>query len=282
MKPFEMKCRPNLIEPKPMKPTYIIPGFIDGSLVDSNGNPHQETFSNVLIRALSALRFLYTDEETSIIVRHMPDDDKSVALEYGKFTCIVVGFSAPAMLGIIEGLVSSDPKSQQIAEAIEASLPGVVDLLKKLSVEEKGYLEIYNNSVAEGDYTYHAPMVGQTQRYETLRDCAKQLAQVVAAFVPPGKERDTAEQRIQEAMFWANAGIARGESTPAVYTSKDEILARVEEVGNAINAYRASLEVQAPVEDDYDPKWEESRDCAADPVVDTPEAPANVVDFMQN
>lgn len=60
-------------------------------------------------------------------------------------------------------------------------------------------------------FVYHAPRGDQPERYVLLRSEAKKLAELISANVPPGRERALALTKLEEAVFWANAGIARGE-----------------------------------------------------------------------
>jgi glucose-6-phosphate 1-dehydrogenase len=60
-------------------------------------------------------------------------------------------------------------------------------------------------------FTYHAPKPDQPERYVALREKAKELATLVMTSVPAGREQATAITKIEEATFWANAGIARNE-----------------------------------------------------------------------
>ncbi len=61
----------------------------------------------------------------------------------------------------------------------------------------------------ESDFTYHAPKPGQPEKYEALRAKAKELAHLINAECPDGREKSTAMTRLEEAVMWANAGIAR-------------------------------------------------------------------------
>lgn len=64
----------------------------------------------------------------------------------------------------------------------------------------------------ENDFTYHAPKTDQAQRYEQLRQTAKKLARLVIELSPDGeRERSIALTKLEEAIMWANAGIARHE-----------------------------------------------------------------------
>lgn len=58
-------------------------------------------------------------------------------------------------------------------------------------------------------FTYHPPKPGQPERYQELREEAKELALTICASVPPGRERALALTKLEECVMVANAGIAR-------------------------------------------------------------------------
>ena len=58
-------------------------------------------------------------------------------------------------------------------------------------------------------FTYHAPKEGQPAQYEAIRREAGELAVLVTSLCPPGRGRALALTKIEEAVFWANASIAR-------------------------------------------------------------------------
>ena len=58
-------------------------------------------------------------------------------------------------------------------------------------------------------FTYHAPKEGQPEKYAELRDKAKEFACLCVAFCPESRERSLALTKIEEAVMWANASIAR-------------------------------------------------------------------------
>lgn len=60
-------------------------------------------------------------------------------------------------------------------------------------------------------FTYHAPKEGQPQKYETLRGEAKVLAVSISTMCPDSREKDLALTKLEEAVMWANASIARRE-----------------------------------------------------------------------
>ena len=61
------------------------------------------------------------------------------------------------------------------------------------------------------DFTYHAPQEGQSVRYEDIRGIAMRFAEKILMECPDSRERSLAMTRVEEAVFWANASIARNE-----------------------------------------------------------------------
>lgn len=62
----------------------------------------------------------------------------------------------------------------------------------------------------ENDFKYHAPKENRIECYKHLRSQAKALALDIVALCPDGRERSFALAKVEEAVMWANAGIARG------------------------------------------------------------------------
>jgi hypothetical protein len=58
-------------------------------------------------------------------------------------------------------------------------------------------------------FNYHAPKGDKPQRHEAVRNAMKDAAKTVLETAPPGPEQSTAIRKLQEAMMWANASIAR-------------------------------------------------------------------------
>ena len=63
----------------------------------------------------------------------------------------------------------------------------------------------------ENNFTYHAPKPGQPERYQRLREKAKELAYLIHQECPPSRERSVALTELETSLFWANAAIARNE-----------------------------------------------------------------------
>lgn len=58
-------------------------------------------------------------------------------------------------------------------------------------------------------FTYHAPKEGQPEIYTKIRNKGKEFAVLIRELSPAGREQSLAFTKIEEAIFWANAGIAR-------------------------------------------------------------------------
>ncbi len=65
------------------------------------------------------------------------------------------------------------------------------------------------NEQIENNFTYHAPKEGQPEKYVNLREKAKELAYLIDELVPNSREKSLVMTKLEETIFWANAGIAR-------------------------------------------------------------------------
>ena len=61
----------------------------------------------------------------------------------------------------------------------------------------------------ENRFTYHKPKEGQPEKYVEIRATAKDFANLVLNLCPDSQEAVHAIKKIEEAVFWANASIAR-------------------------------------------------------------------------
>jgi hypothetical protein len=66
----------------------------------------------------------------------------------------------------------------------------------------------------ENRFTYHPPQPGQPEKYEDIRDTAKTLAYLISAECPNSREKSLALTKLEEAVMWANAAIAREQILP--------------------------------------------------------------------
>jgi hypothetical protein len=67
----------------------------------------------------------------------------------------------------------------------------------------------------ERRFQYHQPRPDQVDRYARIRAKARDLAIMIKALCPEGREFDNAQVHVEEAVFWANAAIARNEANRA-------------------------------------------------------------------
>lgn len=65
------------------------------------------------------------------------------------------------------------------------------------------------NERIENAFSYHAPEDGQPEKYQAIREKAKELAYLIDELVPDGREKSLAQTNLEQATMWANAGIAR-------------------------------------------------------------------------
>ena len=63
----------------------------------------------------------------------------------------------------------------------------------------------------EKNFTYHAPKTGQPEKYTAIRDTAKEFAKLIDMACPDSREKSLAFTKLEEAVMWANAAIARNE-----------------------------------------------------------------------
>ncbi|MEY8366833.1 hypothetical protein AALA22_14450 [Anaerovoracaceae bacterium 41-7] len=60
-------------------------------------------------------------------------------------------------------------------------------------------------------YKYHAPKANQPERYEKLREKAKEMACLIDELCPNSREKSLAFTNLEQSCMWANASIARNE-----------------------------------------------------------------------
>jgi len=64
------------------------------------------------------------------------------------------------------------------------------------------------HSAIENIFTYHKPNGTQPQRYEMIRDKARELAHLINENTPPSAEQTLAIRHLQQTVMFANASIA--------------------------------------------------------------------------
>lgn len=103
-------------------------------------------------------------------------------------------------------LISLEPKPQK---------PETVKPIKKEEKKMIGFVELTEEQEKEllNRFTYHKPIeeYNQPQRYEGIRNTGFVLAKMIMQSVPESREKSIALTKIEEAVMWANAAIARNE-----------------------------------------------------------------------
>lgn len=59
------------------------------------------------------------------------------------------------------------------------------------------------------NFTYHSPVGDDPEKYEAIRAKGKELAEMINNFCPASREQSVAFTKLEEAVMWANASIAR-------------------------------------------------------------------------
>jgi hypothetical protein len=58
--------------------------------------------------------------------------------------------------------------------------------------------------------TYHPPVTEQrVNDHGSVRNVINEAGHLLLDFIPPGRERSLVQTNLEQAMFWANAAIAR-------------------------------------------------------------------------
>ena len=58
-------------------------------------------------------------------------------------------------------------------------------------------------------FTYHPPSPERAAKHDQIRNACQDIAELVDALVPDSREKSLTLTKIEEAMFWANAALAR-------------------------------------------------------------------------
>lgn len=64
------------------------------------------------------------------------------------------------------------------------------------------------NEDIEELFTYHAPKPGQPERYQAIREAAKNLAKVIVENTPPSPDQSASIRDLRISVMQANASIA--------------------------------------------------------------------------
>ena len=67
------------------------------------------------------------------------------------------------------------------------------------------------NDELDNVYQYHAPKGDQQERYMVIRNMGATMARCILDRTPKSREQSLALTKLEEAIMWANASIARNE-----------------------------------------------------------------------
>lgn len=65
------------------------------------------------------------------------------------------------------------------------------------------------NPIIENNFSYHSPKDGQPEKYNAIREKAKELAYLIEKECPNSREKSVAITNLETSVMWANASIAR-------------------------------------------------------------------------
>lgn len=74
--------------------------------------------------------------------------------------------------------------------------------------EKTGGARLSMNNQIEEMFSYHSPKEGQQEKYEALREKAKELAYLIEEVCPVSREKSIAITNLQTTVMMANASIA--------------------------------------------------------------------------
>lgn len=77
----------------------------------------------------------------------------------------------------------------------------------KPDIFEKTYEKV--EYIMKNEQTQHPPNQEQIRKYQVIRDNAKDLAYLIDQLCPNSREKSLAMAKLEEAVMWANAAIAR-------------------------------------------------------------------------
>jgi len=99
-------------------------------------------------------------------------------------------------------------KAHVIIRDLKAMIEHIEAVLPKKHKLYGGGLKM-QKAMIEENFTHHAPKEGQEEVYKSIRDTAKHFANLIDDSMPDSREKSLAVTKLEEAVFWANAGISR-------------------------------------------------------------------------
>lgn len=79
----------------------------------------------------------------------------------------------------------------------------------RVSTQPTLWVTVTKTQNLDNRFDYHRPDAAKVVLHESIREIFRDAAHDIDLMVPDGREKALALVSIEEAMFWANAGIAR-------------------------------------------------------------------------
>jgi hypothetical protein len=106
--------------------------------------------------------------------------------------------------------LNEDAKKMHEAGCSQAEIAGFVEEEVKKFQKQARYDQLKER--ISNDFTYHSPKMDQANRYGDIRAKGREFAMLLLETVPfETREFSMALTKLEEAVFWANAAIARNE-----------------------------------------------------------------------
>ncbi|MGE0075905.1 MAG: hypothetical protein AB7S52_11805 [Sphaerochaetaceae bacterium] len=108
----------------------------------------------------------------------------------------------------LEGVMVAIPNDWIIKGVSGEFYPCKPDIFDK-TYESSSTARIHNEDI-EKRFTHHRPRGGQSETYTEIREVAKETAYRLISIVPDTQERSLALTTLEEFVYWADEGIAKG------------------------------------------------------------------------
>lgn len=106
-----------------------------------------------------------------------------------------------------------EKRKNEMAE-IEAKVVSVTHLAEDKGIIALNPIHPDQEKDLDNRFTYHSPFGDLQERYARIRGKLLDMAKDIVRVTPKGREQSLALTHLEEAMFWANAAIARNTKRP--------------------------------------------------------------------
>jgi len=105
----------------------------------------------------------------------------------------------------------SDFLSKEQQDAVALLRQVVTDKAARIDALKEALPRPHQPLTLDNLFVYHPPKGNQVERYHLIRTTGKLLAETIQNNTPVGAEQTLAIRAVQQAVMWANAGIACNE-----------------------------------------------------------------------